>query len=163
MRPGVDTAIKIYQTINRLLSFFPAEEQMAVRARLAEQVKAIVSLRLLVNKKEDGRVPAVEVMRSTRSIQECIRDPQKTQELVEYIAERGTFTIGAACCPKVHPEPPDAETDLINLKRKVDAGADFGNQLQVVNVILADPAVARSKINEAAGSRVLGATMQGEA
>jgi len=46
-------------------------------------------------------------------------------ELVAYIAERGTFTIGAACCPEVHPEAPDAETDLVNLKRKVDAGAHF--------------------------------------
>ncbi|MEN8158966.1 MAG: type IV pili twitching motility protein PilT, partial [Myxococcota bacterium] len=48
-------------------------------------VSAIVSLRLLVNKKEDGRVPAVEVLRATRSIQECIRDPAKTAELTDYI------------------------------------------------------------------------------
>jgi methylenetetrahydrofolate reductase (NADPH) len=46
-------------------------------------------------------------------------------ELVEYIARRGGFSIGAACCPEVHPEAPDAATDLINLKRKVDAGTDF--------------------------------------
>ena len=38
-----------------------------MRARLAENLKAIVSLRLLPNKKGDGRVPAVEIMRSTRS------------------------------------------------------------------------------------------------
>ena len=46
-------------------------------------------------------------------------------ELVEYIAERGAFSIGAACCPEVHPEAPDAATDLANLKRKVDAGTNF--------------------------------------
>jgi methylenetetrahydrofolate reductase (NADPH) len=46
-------------------------------------------------------------------------------ELVEYIAKRGGFTIGAACCPEVHPEAPDAATDLVNLKRKVDAGTNF--------------------------------------
>jgi methylenetetrahydrofolate reductase (NADPH) len=46
-------------------------------------------------------------------------------ELVEYIADRGAFSIGAACCPEVHPEAPDAATDLINLKRKVDCGANF--------------------------------------
>jgi methylenetetrahydrofolate reductase (NADPH) len=46
-------------------------------------------------------------------------------ELVEYIADRGVFSIGAACCPEVHPEAPDAETDLVNLKRKVDAGTNF--------------------------------------
>jgi twitching motility protein PilT len=76
----------VASTINRLVSFFPPDEQLNVRARLADNVSAIVSLRLLVNKKEDGRVPAVEILRSTRSIQECIRDPAKTPELLDYIA-----------------------------------------------------------------------------
>jgi twitching motility protein PilT len=76
----------VSSTISRLVSFFPPDEQVNVRARIADNVSAIVSLRLLVNKKEDGRVPAVEVLRATRSIQECIRDPAKTPELVDYIA-----------------------------------------------------------------------------
>ena len=76
----------VASTITRLVSFFPSEEQLQVRARLAENLKAIVSLRLLVNKKQNGRVPAVEVMRSTRSIQECIKDPARTIEITEYIA-----------------------------------------------------------------------------
>lgn len=55
-------------------------------------------------------------------------------ELIDYIVDRQNqdiqnsdeaFSIGAACCPEVHPQAPDAETDLLNLKRKVDAGADF--------------------------------------
>ncbi len=52
-------------------------------------------------------------------------------ELVAYIEQHrreaglGAFSIGAACCPEVHPEAPDAATDLVNLKRKVDAGAHF--------------------------------------
>ena len=73
-------------TINRLVSFFPPEEQANVRSRLADNIQAIVSLRLLVNKRDDGRVPAVEVLRATRSIQECIRDPQKITELNDFIA-----------------------------------------------------------------------------
>jgi twitching motility protein PilT len=76
----------VASTINRLVSFFPTEEQGNVRARLADNVQAIVSLRLLVNKKETGRVPAVEVLRNTRTIQECIRDPAKTPELTDFIA-----------------------------------------------------------------------------
>ncbi len=76
----------VASTITRLVSFFPSEEQLQVRARLADNLKAIVSLRLLVNKKQNGRVPAVEVMRSTRSIQECIKDPARTIEITEYIA-----------------------------------------------------------------------------
>ncbi len=73
-------------TISRLVSFFPPEEQLQVRARLAENLAAIVSLRLLPNKKQDDRVPAVEMMQATRSIQECIKDPNKAGELAEYIA-----------------------------------------------------------------------------
>ncbi len=72
-------------TISRLVSFFPPEEQLQVRARLAENLAAIVSLRLLPNKKQDDRVPAVEMMQATRSIQECIKDPNKAGELAEYI------------------------------------------------------------------------------
>jgi twitching motility protein PilT len=76
----------VRSTINRLVSFFPAEEQMQVRARLADNLAAIVSLRLLPTKKQNSRVPAVEVMKNTRSIQECIKDPAKTSEIGDYLA-----------------------------------------------------------------------------
>jgi twitching motility protein PilT len=75
----------VASTISRLVSFFPTEEQLQLRARLAENLNAVISLRLLVNKKKNGRVPAVEVMRSTRTIQECIKDPAKTHEITEYL------------------------------------------------------------------------------
>jgi len=80
----------VASTISRLVSFFPPEEQLQVRARLADNLKAVVSLRLLPNKKQTARVPAVEVMRSTRSIQECIKDPAKTGEITEFIARGRT-------------------------------------------------------------------------
>ena len=72
-------------TVNRLVSFFPSEEQLQVRARLADNLKAVVSLRLLPTKKQTDRVPAAEIMQSTRTIQECIKDPAKTGEITEYI------------------------------------------------------------------------------
>jgi twitching motility protein PilT len=76
----------VASTINRVVSFFPPEEQLGVRTRLAENLQAIVSLRLLPTKKEAGRVPAVEIMRITRSIQECIKDPARTSEIQEFMA-----------------------------------------------------------------------------
>jgi len=46
-------------------------------------------------------------------------------ELVALIREHfPELGIGVAGYPEVHPDAPDAETDLANLKRKVDAGAD---------------------------------------
>ncbi len=76
----------VASTINRVVSFFPPEEQLGVRTRLAENLQAIVSLRLLPTKKDAGRVPAVEIMRITRSIQECIKDPARTSEIQEFMA-----------------------------------------------------------------------------
>ncbi len=46
-------------------------------------------------------------------------------ELVEFIRKENDFSIGVAGYPEVHPEAPDMEHDLTNLKKKVDAGADF--------------------------------------
>jgi methylenetetrahydrofolate reductase (NADPH) len=46
-------------------------------------------------------------------------------ELVEFIRKHYDFCIGVAGYPEGHVECPDKRTDLENLKRKVDAGADF--------------------------------------
>ncbi len=46
-------------------------------------------------------------------------------ELTELIADGYDFSMGGACYPEVHPEAPDAETDLLQVKKKVDAGAKF--------------------------------------
>lgn len=46
-------------------------------------------------------------------------------ELVEFIKERDDFCIGVAGYPEGHPEAPSLDEDLLNLKRKVSAGADF--------------------------------------
>lgn len=46
-------------------------------------------------------------------------------DLVALIRERWDFCVGGAAYPEVHPDAPDAETDLRHLRLKVDAGADF--------------------------------------
>jgi len=46
-------------------------------------------------------------------------------ELVEFIRKHYDFCIGVAAYPEGHVECPDKKADLENLKRKVDAGADF--------------------------------------
>ena len=46
-------------------------------------------------------------------------------ELVGFIRRNYDFCLGGACYPETHPEAPSPEADLVNLKRKVDAGAEF--------------------------------------
>ena len=49
-------------------------------------------------------------------------------ELVAFIRSdptRWPFCVGAAAYPEGHPESPDLETDLRNLRSKVEAGTDF--------------------------------------
>lgn len=45
-------------------------------------------------------------------------------DLVELLKEVADFDISVAAYPEVHPEATNAQTDLHNLKRKVDAGAN---------------------------------------
>ena len=46
-------------------------------------------------------------------------------ELVRFIRAHKNFCLGVAGYPEGHPEAPSKEIDLVNLKRKVDAGAEF--------------------------------------
>jgi len=46
-------------------------------------------------------------------------------DLVECARSRGDFTIGGACYPEGHPESVSTNEDILNLKKKVDAGVDF--------------------------------------
>ena len=43
----------------------------------------------------------------------------------ELKASEGDFCIGAACYPEIHPESPNSREDIMHLKEKVEAGAEF--------------------------------------
>ena len=55
-------------------------------------------------------------------------EPQKdfkyASELCEYIRAKGDFDIAGACYPEVHLDAENEVEDVLNLKKKVDAGAD---------------------------------------
>ncbi len=74
-------------TITRLVSMFPPEEQEVTRVRLGEALQAVVSQRLLPRADGHGRVPAVEVLICTAVARDLMKDPARTQELHDYIAE----------------------------------------------------------------------------
>lgn len=52
-------------------------------------------------------------------------DFRYARELVEFLRERGGFSIGAAAYPEGHPETPDPKLELDYLQEKVEAGVDF--------------------------------------
>ena len=50
-------------------------------------------------------------------------DFRYASELISYIKEKGGFNLSGACYPEIHLEAKDMITDILNLKKKVDAGA----------------------------------------
>lgn len=61
-------------TINRLIGHFPPDAQEVIRHRLADILVATISLRLIKDKSGEQFIPVVEVMRTTSTIQACIRE-----------------------------------------------------------------------------------------
>jgi twitching motility protein PilT len=81
------------KTIGRLMSVFPADEQLFVRNRLADNLKATISQRLLPRIDGKGRCVALEIMIVTQTVQECIRDVSRTDQLTDVI-EKGRQQYG---------------------------------------------------------------------
>nr|WP_086937764.1 methylenetetrahydrofolate reductase [Thaumasiovibrio occultus] len=52
-----------------------------------------------------------------------IKPEMYASDLVELLLKEAPFDISVAAYPEVHPEAKSAQADLINLKRKIDAGA----------------------------------------
>ncbi len=77
----------VLRTVNRLLSYFPAEEQPAVRQRLAENLVAIVSQQLLPSQDKTGLVPACEILLANKTIEMCLKNPDKTNEILAHVAK----------------------------------------------------------------------------
>jgi twitching motility protein PilT len=80
------------RTINRLISVFPAEEQLMARMRLADSLKATISQRLLPKADGKGRTVALEIMIQNKSVEEYIRE-DRTSELKDVI-EKGREHYG---------------------------------------------------------------------
>lgn len=81
-------------TIGRLISMFPPEEQDAVRARISDNLYATISQRLLKTIDGKGRVAALEIMITSPGIKEAISDANRIAEIYTYITKgkRGSGT-----------------------------------------------------------------------
>ena len=81
------------ETVNRIISVFPPHQQKQIRLQLATVLRASISMRLVDRADGKGRVPAVEVMRVTPYIRECIENKDKTKLIRDAIAQ-GTSQYG---------------------------------------------------------------------
>jgi len=81
------------ETITRIVTSFPPEAQVAVRAKLAQNLRGVVSQRLLPRKNGQGRIVACEVMTVSALAREYILDPLKIKELGDLI-RKGTVAEG---------------------------------------------------------------------
>ena len=71
--------------MTRMVSSFDGEEQATIRAKLAHNLRAIVTQRLLPRKEEGGRAVACEVMSVTPLARDLIVDPQRIKEIKDLI------------------------------------------------------------------------------
>jgi twitching motility protein PilT len=73
------------KTVDRIIGVFPKNEEQAIRTRLAQSFRFIVSQRLLPRGDRQGRVAAIEILKSTA----------RTREYMEYGEREGKSLIDA--------------------------------------------------------------------
>jgi twitching motility protein PilT len=99
----IDTAIKAAETghlviatmptadvvasVERVIAALPAQEREVGRMRFAEALRAIVSQQLLPEKKDKGRVPAVELLIATPAVRDILRDRTRAAEVTKQMAD----------------------------------------------------------------------------
>ncbi|TFG78819.1 MAG: hypothetical protein E4H23_07060 [Chrysiogenales bacterium] len=77
----------IMRTLNRILGYFPPEEQLSVRQRLSENLLAVISQQLLPKMDKTGMIPACEIMLVNKTIEMCLKNPEKTDTIMKHIAK----------------------------------------------------------------------------
>lgn len=81
------------ETINRITTAFPVHQHRQIRLQLSMVLRAIVSMRLMRRSDVPGRIPAIEILRTTELIRSYIVDADKTRLIREALAA-GTSQYG---------------------------------------------------------------------
>jgi twitching motility protein PilT len=102
------------QTVDRVLSFFPAERHAQVRQRLAENLAGVMSMRLLPRKSGRGMVPAVELLLSTPRVRELLYEGHVSElsRVVEAGGEEGLVSFNQSLRHLVHHDIVDLDVAL---------------------------------------------------
>jgi len=75
------------QTIQRLVALFPQNERDMLVAQLANNLEAVISQRLARRAHAEGRIPVVEILRTTPLVKKLILE-QKVSSLAQVISNR---------------------------------------------------------------------------
>ncbi len=111
------------ETLTRLLSNFPPEEQQTVRIALAQNLKGVISQRLVPRADGKGRVMVFEVMVVTKTIQDMIEDPSRQGEMIQAIAngaQHGMISFDDCLLTLVKAETITEEVALSNATNVTD-------------------------------------------
>ncbi|MDH3688998.1 MAG: PilT/PilU family type 4a pilus ATPase [Gammaproteobacteria bacterium] len=73
------------ETITRIVATFSPEAQPTIRAKLSQNLRAVVSQRLLPTASGKGRALACEIMNVSSRVRELILDPLKVEELADLV------------------------------------------------------------------------------
>ena len=85
------------ETVNRIVDFFPPEQQGQIRLTLAGALKGIICQRL-VPARDGGMVLCHEILVNTGRVAERISDADRTAEIHELIAEGGYCARSTRVC-----------------------------------------------------------------
>ena len=90
--------IDVAHTIDRIINYFPDHLQKQIRIELSECLQGVICMRLLRRNSVSGRVPALEIMRSTSSIKKSLLEGEfwRLRELMQNGREIGMQTFNQA-------------------------------------------------------------------
>lgn len=104
------------ETVTRIITSFPPEAQQGMRAKLAANLRGVVSQRLVPTKTGKGRTVACEVMTVSALAREMILDPMKVKELQDLIKKgsraEGMLSFDQSLLELVKANKVDEETAL---------------------------------------------------
>lgn len=81
------------ETISRVVTAFSPDAQTSIRAKLAQNLRGVISQRLVPKVGGTGRAVACEVMTGSQLVREMILDPLKAKEIGDVI-KKGTVAEG---------------------------------------------------------------------
>jgi len=128
------------QTVDRILKYFPPDEQDLIRMQLSLNLRGVISQRLLKCKDGAGRVPAIEVMVGTPIVSKLILQG-KTNDLRQAIQnrEKGMQSFLQSLVAHVKSEKVDLEEAMRNteqplaLQRNITGGYSDGDRAGLIS------------------------------